>query len=413
MHTPKQTIVPTEHWMSLFERTNRPHYLVAGKPYYNKLQAIFETKKLSQQLNLSPWQILKFNCFDDLAPYDFSTEPTETYQELCVQRARQLREKYSHIRLFYSGGVDSHTTLRSFYLAGLHIDEIVVIKNASLDDDASCNIEATRLVVPNLNKIQSWFPAAKIKLLDYVFDVSVKNNSDTDAWRSRMTRLVPGWHLTRNPSTAFDLDNTLLDAFDKNSHCELVGEPKPNLVRKNGMWYTYVMDNQIEGVLTLPGLEMFHFSADFPKLYVKQCHMLKHHYEIEMAGQPDSHSLELTKDFNQKNVFTERYNEWDVNQYSRYHNDFAKKVGADGEQYGTKQVHSAMMSDSYFSDYYKQYQAMYQQEIYQPYSEFFNAGNNYKIYRGLLSRFWNLSAPGSATVDELWPMGFGNFLPVA
>jgi hypothetical protein len=132
-----------------------------------------------------------------------------------------------------------------------------------------------------------------------------------------------------------------------------------------------------------------------------------------MADQPDSYSLELTKDFNQKNVFTERYNEWDVNQYSRYHNDFAKKVGADGEQYGTKQVHNAMMSDSYFSDYYKQYQAMYQQEIYQPYSEFFNAGNNYKIYRGLLSRFWNLSAPGSATVDELWPAGFGNFSPVA
>jgi len=84
MNSPKQTIVSTEHWMSLFERTNRPHYLVAGKPYYNKLQAIFETKKLSQQLNLSPWQILKFNCFDDLAAYDFSKEPTETYQELCV-----------------------------------------------------------------------------------------------------------------------------------------------------------------------------------------------------------------------------------------------------------------------------------------------------------------------------------------
>lgn len=409
MNLPKQNIVSAEHWLSLFGRTSRPHYLVAGKPYYSKLQAIFETKKLSQQLNTSPWQILKFSCFDNLANYDFSTEPTETYQELCIQRARQLRDKYSYIRLYYSGGVDSHTTLRSFYLAGSPIDEIVVIKNATVGDDTPSNIETTRVVIPNISKIQAWFPAAKIKLLDYVFDVNVKNTSDAAEWRSRMTRLVPGWHLTRNPSTAFDIDNTLLDAFDKSSHCELVGEPKPNIVRKNGEWYTYLVDNQIEGVLPLPGLEMFHFSADFPQLYVKQCHMLKGHYEKQMVGHPDSHSLELTKDFNQKNVFTERYNEWDLEQHSRLHNDFAKKTSADGEQYAMKQLHASMLSDSYFSDYYQKYQAIYQQEIYQPYSEFFNSGNLYKSSKGLHSRFWNLSSPGSLSVDQLWPLGFGNF----
>ena len=409
MHPSKQNIVPAEQWLSLFKRTDRPHYLVAGQPYYNKLHAIFETKKISQQLNISPWQILKFNCFDNLADYDFSAEPVETYQELCTQRAKQLRDKYSHIRLYYSGGVDSHTTLRSFYLAGLHIDEIVVIKNATMGDDTPSNIETTRVVIPNLGKIQTWFPKTKIKLLDYVFDVGVKNNADTAEWRSRMTRLVPGWHLTRNPSTAFDIDNTLLSAFDKSSHCELVGEPKPNIVRKNGKWYTYVVDNQVEGVLTMPGLELFHFSADFPRIYIKQCHMLMKQYELLMVNQPDSYSLELTKDFDQKNVFTERYNEWDVNQYSRHHNQFAKKIGPDGEQYAMKQLHSTMIKDPYFAQYYQQYQTIYQQEIYEPYSEFFNDGKNYKSYKGLLSRFWNLSAPGSSTVDELWPLGFGKF----
>lgn len=409
MHSSKQNIVPAEQWLSLFKRTDQPHYLVAGQPYYNKLHAIFETKKISQQLNISPWQILKFNCFDNLADYDFSAEPVETYQELCIQRAKQLRDKYSHIRLYYSGGVDSHTTLRSFYLAGLHIDEIVVIKNATMGDDTPSNIETTRVVIPNLGKIQTWFPKTKIKLLDYVFDVGVKNNADTAEWRSRMTRLVPGWHLTRNPSTAFDIDNTLLSAFDKSSHCELVGEPKPNIVRKNGKWYTYVVDNQVEGVLTMPGLELFHFSADFPRIYIKQCHMLMKQYELLMGNQPDSYSLELTKDFDQKNVFTERYNEWDVNQYSRHHNQFAKKIGPDGEQYAMKQLHSTMIKDPYFAQYYQQYQTIYQQEIYEPYSEFFNDGKNYKSYKGLLSRFWNLSSPGSSTVDELWLLGFGKF----
>jgi len=409
MHPSKQNIVPAEYWLSLFKRTDRPHYVVAGQPYYNKLHAIFETKKISQQLNISPWQILKFSCFDSLADYDFSAEPVETYQELCIQRAKQLRDKYSHIRLYYSGGVDSHTTLRSFYLAGLHIDEIIVIKNATVGDDTPSNIETTQVVVPNLGKIQAWFPKAKIKLLDYVFDVDVKNNADTVEWRSRMTRLVPGWHLTRNPSTAFDIDNTLLSAFDKSSHCELVGEPKPNIVRKNGKWYTYMVDNQLEGVLTLPGLELFHFSADFPKIYIKQCHMLMKQYELLMVNQSDSYSLELTKDFNQKNMFTERYNEWDVNQHSRHHNEFAKKIGPDGEQYAMKQLHSTMIKDPYFAQYYQQYQTIYQQEIYEPYSEFFNDGKNYKSYKGVLSKFWNLSAPGSSTVDELWPLGFGKF----
>ena len=68
-----------------------------------------------------------------------------------------------------------------------------------------------------------------------------------------------------------------------------------------------------------------------------------------------------------------------------------------------------MIKDPYFAQYYQQYQTIYQQEIYEPYSEFFNDGKNYKSYKGLLSRFWNLSAPGSSTVDELWPLGFGKF----
>lgn len=168
-------------------------------------------------------------------------------------------------------------------------------------------------------------------------------------------------------------------------------------------------DNQVEGVLTMPGLELFHFSADFPRIYIKQCHMLMKQYELLMVNQPDSYSLELTKDFDQKNVFTERYNEWDVNQYSRHHNQFAKKIGPDGEQYAMKQLHSTMIKDPYFAQYYQQYQTIYQQEIYEPYSEFFNDGKNYKSYKGLLSRFWNLSSPGSLTVDELWPLGFGKF----
>jgi len=392
-------------WQSLFASTERPYYDVAGKVYYNKLEAIVETDKLSKQTGIGPWFILRFNCFNNLSTVDFSSEPSLSYQELCVQRAQQLRDKYKYIRLWYSGGVDSHTALRSFYEANLPIDEIVTVRQ---DDIGKYhNFESTQVVKPNLAKIRAWFPTAKITELDYTIDLN-NNDFDSDRFQSKLLRMVPGWHLIRNPSSAFDLDHTLLREFDNCSHCELVGEPKPRVIKKDNKWYTYILDSTIEGVLTLPGLELFHLSRDFPQLYIKQCHLLKHAYEKLMQGQPDYYSKTFDKNYEQKNIILQRHNEWDTQNISQRHNKWAKPV-ADKDQPVMIFAHDYFAVSSEFETQYKKFSAVFKKNIYDVYQNYFDAGQNWKHTKGMFSIFWCLDEHKSLTVDQLWPNGFGNY----
>ena len=396
-------------WQSLFNRSVRPHYTVAGRRYDTKLQAIQETEKIRKATGDSIWSIIKFHCFDELADHDFSIEPAESYQELCILRAHQLRAKYQSIRLWYSGGADSHTTLRSFHLAGLSIDEIVILRNTSIGTDAPSNTETTNLTIPSIARIQGWFPGAKITSLEYVIDVNIKNHIDDKDWQARLSKLVLQSPVTRNMANSFDLDNSLMIAYDKTSHCELVGEPKPSLIKKQGHWYTYIVDNQIDTSLMLPNLELFHFSPDLPQLYVKQCHMLKNQYELLMTDKPDNYSQTLDKDFTQKNIFLQRYNEWDTDNHSHKHHQYAKRFDHNGDFNTTVYAMQRFQNDEYFHDYITNFREVLFQEVYDPLADYFHNGRLFRTPIGMISRFWNLSKPGSASCDELWPLGFGNY----
>lgn len=397
--------INADSWRSLFASTERPYYDVAGKVYYNKLEAIIETDKLSKQTGISPWFILRFNCFNSLSTVDFSVEPTLSYQQLCIQRAQQLRDKYKHIRLWYSGGVDSHTVLKSFHAANLPIDEIVTVKQDNIGRYE--NYEANLLVNPNLNKIKQWFPYAKITVLDYSIDLS-NNNFDSHKFQSKLLRIVPGWHLIRNPSSAFDLQHSLLLNFDKSDHCELVGEPKPSIIKKDKKWYAYLLDNSIEGVLTLPGLELFHLSRDFPEIYIKQCHMLKNNYELLLQGREEQYSRELDLNFERKNKILERFNEWDYKNISYQHNQWAKPVG-NKDQIPMILANEYLSTESQFQKDYEKFSAVFEQELYTKYSVYFDKGQQWKHSKGLVSMFWCLNEYQTLTTDQLWPNGFGNY----
>lgn len=397
--------IEADFWRSLFASTERPYYDVAGKVYYNKLEAIIETDKISKQTGIGPWFILRFNCFNSLSTVNFSVEPDNSYQQLCVQRAQQLRDKYKYIRLWYSGGVDSHTVLKSFYTAKLPIDEIVTVKQDDIGEYQ--NYEAKLVVRSNLEKIKNWFPAAKIRELDYSIDLS-NNNFDSDKFQSKLLRLAPGWHLFRNVSSAFDLDQNLLEQYNS-SHCELVGEPKPSVIKKDGKWYTYILDNTIEGVLPLPGLELFHLSRDFPQIYIKQCHMLKNNFEKLLIGKKDSDSKILDKDFEQKNIFLQRFNEWDQNNISQRHNKMAKSFAKNRDNPPMIIADLHLKHNAEFSNDYKKFTQAMQVNIYDKYINYFDMGDKWKSPKGMFSLFWCLDEHKSLTTDQLWPLGFGNY----
>jgi hypothetical protein len=402
-------IIKLKTWQDLWTTHAGPHYNVAGKKVFNKLDAIRETKKISIETNTHIWQIISWDCFhDQLKDCNFNLESEKTYQQLCINRARQLREKYSYIRLWYSGGPDSHTTLRSFHLAGVSLDEVVNICNSTWGYDQEPNVESLGLVKPNLFRIKNWFPNVKIKFLDYIHDANLKN-FDGEDFKSKLDRKEIYGPLTRTMSDGFDLDNTMVDPYYAGNVCELVGEPKPNLVKKNGKWYAYVMDNQIDTCLLLPNLEMFHLSPDMPELFIKQCHMLKRAYQQQIMENSESHSMILNRDTIGKNKYLERYNEWDINSYSLRQQQFAKKFTPGGDTNTHYMMYKWAMGNPHYKKYHEQLREFLFKEIFDVYPEFFNTGEIFKNYVGMMSMFWCLDEHANCNTDQLWPLGFGTY----
>ena len=403
----KAKVITQSQWFKLFTNENRPYYTVLGKKFYNKLLAMIESKKISAQTNLSVWQILKFNCFDSLANVDFSIEPAESYEELRGLRAAQLRQKYEYIRLWYSGGPDSHTTLKAFYESNSHIDELVVVRNSSIGQDAPSNVETKLLVEPNIPKIRAMFPNTKITILEHLFDVNANVDIDSSDFFDSAVKSASQVLLCRSMSATFDYYPELQDAYKYNM-CELTGEPKPNLICKDGKWYTYIIDNQIETILTLPNVEMFHFSPDFPQLYIKQCHMLKRHFLSLLADKAENFSLGFNNDADRKNVFLERYNEWDDGGYTILQHRYSKVHNSNGDAGVTLYTKDLMQNDTYFEKFLHKLRNSYFQ-IFDNHTEFYDKKGYFHYPTGLLSLFWCIDENKTLSVDELFPLGFGRY----
>jgi hypothetical protein len=82
---------------------NRGYWSVDNQYYTNKVRAILA----AQQSNLG-YGAISFHYNDEWwNQVDWNIEPDESLQELYIQRAQQLREKYETLILRFSGGADS------------------------------------------------------------------------------------------------------------------------------------------------------------------------------------------------------------------------------------------------------------------------------------------------------------------
>ena len=96
-----------------------PYWTVDGKVYYNQ----FETWMAIGDGDSSRAQ---FNFYDQsFDTVDWTQDPPESWDSLVQQRCLQLRDKYKHLCLLYSGGRDSHHLLRSFAKYNILLDEII------------------------------------------------------------------------------------------------------------------------------------------------------------------------------------------------------------------------------------------------------------------------------------------------
>ena len=256
------------------DRSPFGHWVVADKIYYNKLQAVADAAPQGW------WPHWNFH-EEKFSKFNWEIEPTESLDQLYDARARQLRRKYDHITVEFSGGADSWTIMNSFMRQRLHVD--AVFHNYI----SATSGEATDLSPDNQHaeaKFQAFPSFKKWKELNpnITWEVEYCTDAVVNGWRN--IPVDPLEYNAVNIGLMFKLHgiNGGLPKFipvEKNCGV-LVGTDKPNLFFENGNFYFYFSENPVicrafieryrAGV---PVTDiMFYWDPDCGSLLIKQAH---------------------------------------------------------------------------------------------------------------------------------------------
>jgi len=108
-----------------------PHYTVDKQIFYSKLQAL-------EQCTHDKVEWPTFQVWPNTDGY---SRPRESFWQLAVSDAEQLAQCHDSVRLWYSGGTDSHSVLEAMLQAGKPPQELAVYRRFMGAIDDSVNIE--------------------------------------------------------------------------------------------------------------------------------------------------------------------------------------------------------------------------------------------------------------------------------
>jgi hypothetical protein len=269
------------------------YYLVGFNKFVNKTLALIESKKTKYAVK---WV---FN--DDVySAVDWSVPIAKSLPQLYAARAKQLREQYDYIALYYTGGADSNNILLSFLDNGLFIDEIVMQlpepdrKNFNNTDMSNRNIygEIDFVAVPYLNSIKHKIhPNTKLRFQD--FSKSLIELLRHDNWFETNT---PGTNIClgvigRQATSLYE--NHILKLIDNGKRCcQLLGVDKPLVYFDGVNYYAYFTDSSAmhAAPVTLNKEEIYHkhyiteffyWTPEMPEIVIKQAQEIKAQCEID------------------------------------------------------------------------------------------------------------------------------------
>lgn len=216
--------------------------------------------------------------------------------QLYKERAQQLRDKYDHLVLHYSGGSDSHNILHTFLNNNIKLDEISVRWIKPLRDgqlytpnakDTSARNAASEwdyAIKPTLDWIAKNKPEIKITISDYGSNLDSKTLSIENCER----RLIE-MKINRGGLGTFSMwvDSNLESKISKKNTEKtghIYGIEKPMLFLKDNTICVQFMDAVFENAILPRGrtedrVEMFYWSPEFPLLPLEQAYQTALHFK--------------------------------------------------------------------------------------------------------------------------------------
>lgn len=269
---------------------NFGYYQVGNLKLHGKYDAIRIMEKTGQHLT--------YHYHDEVySSYDWCKEPQSSLAELYKKRAEQLRQKYDHVVVCYSGGADSHTVLNSFVNNNIHIDEILCYYGSISAQDEWFNAEINQVAVPYAKRVVEQCPGTTLRLLDVQsYMPSFWEKGNPNDWDTVVHRYGTG-----NQAWAVSLVNQLasdphyLDIISQGkTMCFVVGYDKPRVWQVDGRYCYRFIDIPSQMMIIgsdLP-VEAFFWSPELPELLIKQCHVIKQYME---HATPTSKFISTTK----------------------------------------------------------------------------------------------------------------------
>lgn len=250
---------------------------------------------------------VKYHCMDDTWDrMDITKEPTTPWADLLRMRCWQLRDKYEHIYLLYSGGWDSHTALMAFVDNNVPLDYIVVYDRTShiIDHEFDDAIASAKQIIKDHN--------LKTELV--VYDIPWDYHAKIYEQAGEDFIYLPGCQLCFNQTTRIvkhEALDSLLDikskhAFGTAVYIEAIDKPRVNLWE--GRWYQFFIDAAIYPYIGKGGIEMFYYTPDLPDLQLKQAYMSIRYFEYKINTTPGA-TRDLVHQI-QGNSVTGLYAEW-------------------------------------------------------------------------------------------------------
>lgn len=260
------------------------YYVVAGEKYANKLLAY---QKAFEHNWWPHWNYYE----EEFSRTDWLTEPQEDLFDLYGQRARQLRESYDRVAVWYSGGADSDNILQSFLRQGLHIDEVwhrtTIEKHNRCDagiDPTNAAQETILVARPQLKHYLNQYPWWKPQI--HELDLT---DTAIDHWQQGAVDpfSINYYHPLTLGKKYREVDHKLgLRSHVKT--CRIFGVDKPIISYDQGNYYFTFMDslvhiNLMQQEIEYPDpydmVEFFYWHPNSSKILAKQSHIIKNYFK--------------------------------------------------------------------------------------------------------------------------------------
>ncbi len=258
-------------------------YQVGNLKLYSQIEAL----EISQRLNLP----ITWNFNDEVYDsYDWSVEPKETMSELYRKRCEQLREKYDYLVLHYSAGADSDNILNFFVENNIRLDEVVSFVNYEATEDklSQYNAEIFEVAVPKIKKIQEKQPHLKHTLIDTTKFVLQK-------YSCLNLEQIYSQNVSFAPFTAVKEDLKMSQEHWRKMFTDgkkvgfISGVDKPKVIVDNKNKCNFLFSCPAIAAAVSPAMqyrnnpwefdELFYWSPDFPKIPIKQAHIIKNFFK--------------------------------------------------------------------------------------------------------------------------------------